>query len=146
MAKISHNYYYIIFTFVIVAIDQIIKAQMTFKELFVKNEELFLFNDLNLSYSNKLFLAIIMNIIFIFIFWIILNRFNLKTKKTIFLLVSSGLISNLIDRIFKSYVVDYIVVSNIVFNLADMVIWIGVLLFIFSIFKDLFMMKDINYE
>jgi signal peptidase II len=146
MAKISHNYYYIIFTFVIVAIDQIIKAQMTLKELFVKNEELFLFNNLNLSYSNKLFLAIIMNIIFIFIFWIILNKFNLKTKKTIFLLVSSGLISNLIDRIFKSYVVDYIVVSNIVFNLADMVIWIGVLLFIFSIFKDLFMMKDINYE
>ena len=144
MAKISHNYYYIIFTFVIVAVDQIIKAQMTIRNIFFKNNNIYFFNSLDLSYSNKLFLSIIVNIISIFIFWIILTKFKVKNHKLIFLLVSSGLSSNLVDRVFKGYVVDYIVISKIAFNLADIVIWIGFLMFIIYLLIDLFCVKRVN--
>ncbi|MFK4785971.1 signal peptidase II [Fusobacterium sp. MFO224] len=66
---------------------------------------------------------------------------NFKTNKTIenisYLLIISGAIGNMIDRIFRGYVVDMIDFRGIwsfVFNMADVYINLGVALIILDMF------------
>ena len=55
-------------------------------------------------------------------------------------LIIAGGISNLIDRIIRGYVIDYIDISQLikypVFNLADMLIVIGCIIIAICIIKD----------
>ena len=64
-----------------------------------------------------------------------------KTKKISFIIISSGGIGNLIDRIFRGYVIDYIDFSQMinfpVFNLADIMIVVGTIYIAFIILFDL---------
>ena len=64
---------------------------------------------------------------------IIMGKWWHKTKWHIpFILLFSGAIGNLIDRIFRGFVVDYISVGNFpILNLADICITLGVLLLLF---------------
>ena len=52
-------------------------------------------------------------------------------------MILGGGISNLIDRLFRGYVIDYIDINNIitypVFNLADICIVIGIVLIVINI-------------
>lgn len=54
--------------------------------------------------------------------------------KIFLLMIISGGISNLIDRLFRGYVVDYIDINQIfgypIFNIADICVVIGVIAFI----------------
>ena len=67
-----------------------------------------------------------------------------NTKKVCLGLIISGGIGNLIDRIFRGYVVDYLDFSKIIdypiFNFADIMIAIGTIwisiIIIFDLFKD----------
>jgi len=63
-------------------------------------------------------------------------KFDDKTKLGFSLILAGG-IGNLIDRIFRGYVIDYIDISKIfsypVFNFADICIVIGVILVIIII-------------
>lgn len=60
-------------------------------------------------------------------------------------MVISGGISNLIDRVFRGYVVDYIDINEIIsypiFNIADISVFIGVILIIGNI-----LLKTIKQE
>lgn len=78
------------------------------------------------SFNKKIFNEKIRNIDSIFI---ILFNFSI-------LLIISGIIGNLIDRIKYSKVVDWISFLNFpVFNLADSYITIGAIIFVYSFFK-----------
>jgi len=75
---------------------------------------------------------------------IFITRFLVKNYKTLdknlttgLLLVLSGGISNLIDRLFRGYVIDYLDLTEVlnfpVFNIADSLIVIGVIIMIVTI-------------
>lgn len=87
--------------------------------------------------ANKQIIIIIANvaIICIFSYFLIKNYKNISNLVKISItMVMSGGISNLIDRLFRGYVVDYIDINQIfnypVFNIADVCVVIGVILLI----------------
>ena len=65
---------------------------------------------------------------------------NKKVYIGLLFLIAGG-ISNLIDRVFRGFVVDYIDFTQIidfpVFNLADIVLVVGWILLIIGILKDI---------
>lgn len=84
-----------------------------------------------------------MNIIIIggLLIYIIKNFSNLSRVVNVsLLLVLAGGIGNLIDRIFRGYVIDYIDINNLfefpVFNLADIFVVVGVAIIIICILLD----------
>lgn len=75
---------------------------------------------------------------------IFITRYLVKSYKTLdknlttgLLLVLSGGISNLLDRLFRGYVIDYLDITEIlsfpVFNIADSLIVVGVVIMIITI-------------
>ncbi len=71
-------------------------------------------------------------------------RAEFKGKETWLLLITSGIIGNLLDRIFRGYVVDFIDLKFWpIFNFADSYLTIGVLmLIIVTIKKDIIKKKN----
>ena len=70
------------------------------------------------------------------------NNIDSKTEIIIYMILAGG-ISNLIDRIIRGAVVDFINVKNFsVFNIADIYIVVGWILFI--IFLILYLNKDVK--
>lgn len=86
-------------------------------------------------------LTIIISILLIIFFLIILNKnYNKKSiiEKISLIFIITGATSNLLDRIFRKYVIDFIEIKLFdfpSFNLADIYIVIGVLVFIILINK-----------
>lgn len=89
------------------------------------------------SFQNMRWFFIILTLVVIIFFTIAIIKNKIKNKFLLFaiILILSGGIGNLIDRIFLGYVVDYIQVSFFppIFNFADACISIGAVLFIFYI-------------
>ena len=89
----------------------------------------------------KIFAIITILIIIVALIYVIL-KFNKLKKLTLFgiALVISGGIGNLIDRLFRGYVIDYIDFSEIVdfpiFNFADICIVVGVIIIGISYLKN----------
>ncbi len=117
-------------------------------------------NMLNLTYientggaygigNNNLLVFIIGNFILIAILIYILtkkrNELNIIMKYALVLIISGGC-GNLIDRIFRGFVVDYIDINPIIkfpmFNLADICITCGVGLVAICLIKDCIMEKE----
>ena len=75
----------------------------------------------------------------IFITRYLVKNYKILDKKLItgLLLVLSGGISNLLDRLFRGYVIDYLDITEIlsfpVFNIADSLIVVGVVIMIITI-------------
>lgn len=89
-----------------------------------------LFSDINLFFI-VLSITILIALIYIIVKKITLNKLN----TILYSLVISGIIGNLIDRIIRGYVVDFIGIKIFnynfpIFNFSDIYIVIGVLLFI----------------
>ena len=89
-----------------------------------------LFSNINLFFI-VLSITILIALIYIIVKKITLNKLN----TILYSLVISGIIGNLIDRIIRGYVVDFIGIKIFnynfpIFNFADIYIVIGVLLFI----------------
>lgn len=84
---------------------------------------------------------IILNIIILTTIFIYMLRKKNISKVEFFsgILVLSGGIGNLIDRMFRGYVIDYLDINSLikypVFNLEDMLIVVGILLIMISIVK-----------
>ena len=99
---------------------------------FVTNTGTFwgLFSDINIFF---IFLSLV---ILGLLFYIIIKKTKLNKINTyLYSLVISGIVGNLIDRIIRGYVVDFIGIKIFnynfpIFNFADIYIVIGVLLFI----------------
>lgn len=138
----------IILGIVIIALDQITKA------ILIEKNFIIIPNVLRFTYtentgaafgigSNNLIMVIIVNII---ILGIIIKFIKERQEQVNFkiliplILILSGGISNLIDRIFRGYVVDFIDVNLFNFphfNIADISITIGIILLIIVILKSI---------
>ena len=140
--------FYIVFVLIIL-IDQIAKL------LIIQKNVIVIPNFLNLTYTqntgvafgilpNNLILIISANIVVLGL----IIKFLRENKETMnypviisLMLILSGGVSNLIDRIFRGYVIDFIDINLFnfpVFNIADIFVTIGVLIFIVIIIKQLF--------
>lgn len=77
-------------------------------------------------------------VLFVIFNYIIVQRSRMKSKTVVFLsFIVSGGISNIIDRIFKGAVFDFIKIGDFpVFNFADMFIVIGWILFSINFLKE----------
>ena len=94
--------------------------------------------------QNNLFFIIIINIIVLGIIIKLIKekqeQIDLKILTSLILILSGG-IGNLIDRIFRGYVVDFIDINFMSFpnfNIADISITVGILILIISIIKSMF--------
>lgn len=89
-------------------------------------------------------IALTILILAIIIRFIINQKKNLTTKVLVFItMIMAGGLSNLIDRIFKGAVFDFIKIGDFpIFNLADFFIVIGWILFIIDVIKNI---RDISF-
>ncbi len=89
-------------------------------------------------------IILLITITIFFIYYIVKelkNKSNKKLSIISYILILSGAIGNLIDRVFRGYVVDFISFTIFgremaVFNIADSYITIGVILLLISMLKE----------
>lgn len=130
-----------IIVIVLILIDRIIKEAVLFENIelipdiltikYVENSGI-AFGIMN-RYNSIIILVNIVLIVFLFVYVL---GINIKTGKIYGCLtfILAGSIGNLIDRIFYGYVIDYISILDFpIFNLADMLIVIGMILFVVEI-------------
>lgn len=131
---------------IILLIDQLTKSILINKNISI------IPNFLELNYTqntgiafgvgNKnILIIIILNILVlgVIIKFIKENELNNKILIPLFMVLAGG-ISNLVDRVFRGYVVDFISINLFNFpnfNIADIGIFIGILILIFVIIKKL---------
>lgn len=89
--------------------------------------------------SNNTYLIIIVSFILLFILYKYLFKHN--QYKIVKSLILSGIISNLIDRVARGYVIDYFDFNIFgynapVFNIADICIVIGCIIFMFKTLEE----------
>lgn len=150
--KNKKNIILIILTIILIIIDQIIKLNV-FNKLY--NSSISVINGvLSLTYiqntggaygvgTGNIVSFIIVNIIVIglIIRFLILknNQISNSIRIGLFMIIAGGL-SNLIDRIYRGFVIDYIDFSKLIkfpiFNFADVCIVIGCIILIISIIKS----------
>lgn len=129
---------------IIIIIDQIIKSiisiNLTYGTSIGKFIKITNISNTGIAYGigqGRKVIIIIGNIIIIYLLlkFLIKNYKNLTNivKFSLVIIISGGL-SNLVDRIFRGYVVDYIDISKVinypVFNIADISIVVGVILLV----------------
>lgn len=120
---------------IIVIIEQLIKKVVVyyFADLIVKNyNSIFGLVESKIAGYLLLFIAIL-------VLSIIIKNTDLSQKlsKISIILICSGAVSNLIDRIIYGYVIDYLNFINIShYNLADVLIIIGAILYLWQSLKS----------
>lgn len=133
----------IIISILITILDQIIKFIIDKKVLFIEILPK-LFNihkvyNYGVAFNfleNKRYLILLFSLILIY-FLFNLRKDLPKTKKydILFGVILGGIIGNLIDRVFRGYVIDYLEtfifgISFPIFNLADICITLGIILMV----------------
>ena len=128
-------------------LDQLSKIYINLNLNKLYNLDLFIFNidfvrnygaAFNLLSGSRFFLSFISVISAIILSYFIFISENKHINKYGLSLILAGSIGNGIDRILKGYVIDFIKIKFIdfpVFNIADIVINIGVLILIISHFR-----------
>ena len=146
-----NKYLYFILILIYVLLDQLTKL------LIIKNIPYHSFIQLNDYFSivnvgntgiafsmfqnNNIFFIVLVSLVLIYIIFFIIKNNKEFTKLQIncFLLILSGGIGNLIDRIFRGAVVDFIDIGYKeiyrwpAFNFADSCVCVGIILFVISI-------------
>ena len=133
----------IIISILITILDQIIKFIIDEKVLFIEILPT-LFNihkvyNYGVAFSfleNKRYLILLFSLILIY-FLFNLRKDLPKTKKydILFGVILGGIIGNLLDRVFRGYVIDYLEtfifgISFPIFNLADICITLGIIIMV----------------
>lgn len=73
---------------------------------------------------------------YLIIFFLLLNLIKKNPTNVTLFLILGGAVSNLFDRLFLGCVIDWISIFSFpVFNLADLVIFLGTLFFVYQQFK-----------
>ena len=147
--KIQTKLYFLSLSIFIVLIDQFTKYLMFYNYKTFINKDFLLFRldfvknygaAFNIFSGNRIFLSLISIIFSIVLTYLIFRKNTLNTFELYsYSFILGGSIGNGIDRIIRGFVIDFINLSFInfpVFNIADVSINIGFVLFIFSIFKN----------
>lgn len=143
-----------ILTVILVIVDQIVKFLVSTYLNYIDVIPKFLYLSLEKNYgvafsmlwNNRLLILIISLLLILFLIYLLNKDYLSKGKNNKLLnvtygLLFGGILGNLIDRIVRGYVIDYIGVYIFnykfpVFNLADSFIMVGVILMIISTFKE----------
>lgn len=143
-----------VLTVILVIVDQIVKFLASTYLNYIDVIPKFLYLSLEKNYgvafsmlwNNRLLILIISLLLILFLIYLLNKDYLSKGKNNKLLnvtygLLFGGILGNLIDRIVRGYVIDYIGVYIFnykfpVFNLADSFITIGVILMIISTFKE----------
>lgn len=135
---------FIISIFALVGLDQLFKylvatnlVNSTIENFFFKLtyfENTFIIGETSFNWLLILFSIVLLVIFIIFFFNQYAKKVRTKFNFITFTLIIAGGISNLIDRLARGFVIDYVelnhVLQGIVFNLADVCIVAGVVLLI----------------
>ena len=149
MFNIKFNkFYYILIIIIVIFLDQFTKYLININYHSLINKDLIIFTIKNvrnygaafdLFTGRRLFLSFISLIVSIALLYIILNNKNKKTSEFYsYSFLLGGTIGNGIDRIINGYVIDFISINFLnfpVFNIADISINIGFILFLYSFIK-----------
>lgn len=144
------KYLFVILFFILLFIDQISKFLvinfLNDKIVFIDNFFIFEFikNDgaaFGLFGGNIIFLVLITLFLIIYLIYDLKKHFNSKFYVICVILVLSGAVGNLIDRIFYGYVVDFIsfILFNNqmpIFNFADICVTFGIIGLVYSMLKE----------
>ena len=143
-----------VLTVILVIVDQIVKFLVSTYLNYIDVITKFLYLSLEKNYgvafsmlwNNRLLILIISLLLILFLIYLLNKDYLSKGKNNKLLnvtygLLFGGILGNLIDRIVRGYVIDYIGVYIFnykfpVFNLADSFIMVGVILMIISTFKE----------
>ena len=137
---------YLAIIFILCSLDQFSKIYISLNLNKLLNKDLLVFTieyvrnygaAFNILSGNRLFLSFISVISTIILSYFIFIKENELINKFGLSFILAGSIGNGIDRIFNGYVIDFIKIKYIdfpVFNIADIVINIGVLILIISYF------------
>ena len=140
---------YVLISFLILLFDQSTKYYLYIKHESLIGKNLFLFSidyvknygaAFNIFSGSRLFLSIISLIISIILIVLIFKRNNLeRIDLYAYTFILGGSLGNGFSRIYQGYVIDFINLNFInfpVFNIADISINIGFILFIYSLIKN----------
>ena len=142
----------LVISVILVFIDQIIKyvvdLYMTlnssiniingfFRLTYVRNEGA----AFSLFENKQLFLIIITIVALFLMFYFLKNKTFKKHETIIYSMILSGVLANLVDRIFRGYVIDFIDIKIFnynfpIFNIADICIVLGTIFLIIKILKE----------
>ncbi len=94
---------------------------------------------LNLNKQNLSNIALFVLVLAIAIRFVITQKKNLKIKVVVYIsMIIAGGFSNLIDRIFRGFVFEFIEIGDFpMFNLADFFIILGWILFVIDVIKNI---------
>lgn len=144
------KYLIVVLFFILLLIDQISKILvinfLNNKIVFIDNFFSFEFikNDgaaFGLFGGNIIFLVLITLFLIIYLIYDLKKHFNNKFYVICVILILSGAVGNLIDRIFYGYVVDFIsfILFNNqmpIFNFADICVTFGIIGLVYSMLKE----------
>ena len=147
--KYQTKLYFLSISIFIILIDQFTKYLMFYNNKIFINKDFLLFKldfvknygaAFNILSGNRILLSLISIFFSIILIYLILRR-NTSTKLDLYSysFILGGTIGNGLDRIMKGFVVDFInlkIINFPVFNIADISINIGLILILYSIFKN----------
>ena len=123
----SGNILVLILGIILVLLDQVLKFYFTKHSYYSTFFSLHLVKNTGMSFGlmqGKVIIMIIVSFLFLGMLWRFRNEF--KDCKYLLMLLAAGTVGNLIDRIFRGYVVDFLDLGWFpVFNLADAMITAG---------------------
>ena len=146
--KFQTNLYFFSISILIFLIDQFTKYLIFYNKKLIINKDFLLFKldfvknygaAFNIFSGSRIFLTLISIIFSILLIYLILrkNTLNLFDLYS-YSFILGGTIGNVIDRIYKGFVVDFInlnIINFPVFNIADISINIGFFFLLYNIFK-----------
>ena len=147
--NIKTKLYFLSLSIFIVLIDQFTKYLMFYyKKLFI-NKDFILFKldsvknygaAFNIFNGNRIFLSFISIFFSILLIYLIFRKNTLNSYDLYsYSFILGGTIGNVIDRIYRGFVVDFInlnIINFPVFNIADISINIGFFILLYTIYKN----------
>ena len=142
-----------VLTVILVIVDQVVKFLVSTYLNYIDVIPKFLYLSLEKNYgvafsmlwNNRLLILIISLLLILFLIYLLNKDYLSKGKNNKLLnvtygLLFGGILGNLIDRIVRGFVIDYIDISPLikypVFNLADIFVVVGCLIVVISLVKD----------
>ncbi|MFA6072832.1 MAG: signal peptidase II [Candidatus Woesearchaeota archaeon] len=135
----KNTFFYLLLGIFFIFLDQILKNYFTNHSYYFSFFSLHLVKNTGMSFGwfqGATIFMIIISFIFLVLLWFFRSEFIESKLGLVFLI--AGTIGNLIDRVFRGYVIDFVDLQWFpVFNLSDTLITFGTICFIWIFIKDL---------
>ena len=147
--KLQTKLYFLSLSIFIILIDQFTKYLLFYNHKIFLNKDFLLFRldfvknygaAFNIFSGSRIFLSLISIIFSILLIYLILKKNTLNTLDLCsYSFILGGTVGNGMDRILRGFVIDFInlnIINFPVFNIADISINIGIIFYLYNIFKN----------